>query len=634
MGLRPGKQEVGLYEDVNERFLKLEGELENQEAMASLGEFLYHNIKLTTQLLTGMRLAPYQVLMIKSWFMRNFSLNVWGRGCSKSTLAGIFAILYCIFNKESNVLIVSSNFRSSRRILENLEKMAKHPKGKLLKALFDGEMSRRNDVFSWKLFNQSTITCVPLSNGDGLRGLRANVLIVDEALLVSKEIITTILMPFLVASGGITEKLAYREEEDKRVASGELKEEDRKIFKSTSKLILLSSASFKFEYLYEIYEDYLRKIAGKINQEDEKKKLEEKQTFPGTYLVTQLSYKVVPPDLLDKAILEEATGGTTSEQTVLREYEAQFVDGSEGYFSPKKMELCTIPDGMEPTTETKGEEGYEYILAIDPSNSSSDSGDHFAMSVIKIVGNEKQEKVGLLVHSYAEAGANFKDNVLYFLYILQAFNIVYIISDTTQGDSFDFINAANETPLFKDQKIELRPIDAEFGKEDQAKVLEQIKKSYNREARRIVQKQSFNSNFLRSANEYLQYCIDYKKVLFSSRASAIGNKAASMGFVGLNKVLSTHESFKGVSIYEFVEHQDHLVRLTKKECSLIEVKQNAMGSQSFDLPQSMKRSESPTRPRKDNYSTLMMGMWALKLYLESKDLKTDRWGNDVLPELF
>ncbi len=640
MAWRTGNQIPSKIENVNAKFRKLEGDLEEQEARATLAEFLYHNLKLTTYILTGMRLAPYQVIMIKSWFLRNFSLNVWGRGCSKSTLAGIFAVLYCIFNPEAHVLIVSSNFRSSRRILEGIEKLSKHPKGRLLRQIFDGDMSRRNDVFSWKLTNQSSITCVPLSNGDGLRGLRANVLIVDEALLVSKQIITTILMPFLVASSGIGDKLRYREIEDIKVAKGLMEEKDRKIFSSTAKLILLSSASFKFEYLYEVYEDYLKKIQGTLNEEElerQKRRQAENQEIPGSYVVTQLSYRVVPTDLLDQAILKEATGGTTSEQTILREYEAQFVDGSEGYFSPKKMELCTIPDGMEPTTETFGEAGEEYILAIDPSNSSSESGDHFAMSVVKIIPEENGTYKGLLVHSYAMAGADFKDNALYYMYILKSFNIVYIICDTTQGDSFDFINAANESQLFKENRMEYLPIDAEFGKEDQNKVLEQIQKSYNREGKRIVQKQSFNSNFLRSANEYLQYAIDYRKILFASRASAMKDKAKSMSSEKLAQLLSSHKEFKGEkegnSIYEFVEYQDDLIKLTKKECALVEVKSSAMGLQSFDLPQSMKRSTSPTRSRKDNYSSLMMANWALRLYCDSKKVKRERWGNSVLPEL-
>jgi hypothetical protein len=642
MGLRVGIQERNKCRDLNEEYKQIPGDLEDDEAKVTLAKFLYHNLRFTTYILTGIRLAPYQTLMIKSWFQRNFCLNVWGRGCAKSTLAGLFAVLYCIFNPGAHVLIVSSNFRSSRRILENVEKLAKRDKGVLLRQCFDGDMSRRNDVFQWKLLNGSSVTCVPLSNGEGLRGLRANVLIVDEALLVSKEIITTILMPFLVASSGIEENMAYREKEDQMIAEGKMDIKDRRVFKSTSKLILLSSASYKFEYLYEVYEDYLKKIEGKLSDEERKKEEEKqknKETVEGSYLVTQLSYRVVPDDLLDKAILAEATGGTTSEQTVLREYEAQFVDGSEGYFSPAKMEKCTIPDGHEPSSEVVGEKGAQYILGIDPSMSSSESSDHFAMSVLKIVEDENnKEKKGLLVHSYAVAGGDLKDHILYLLYLLDAFNIVYIVCDTTQGDSFDFISAANESELCKLARVELRGIEADFAKDDRVEMLKQIKKSYNFEGKRIVQKQSFNSTFIRSSNEFLQTCIDYQKVLFASRSSQIRGKVSGMTDPRLTKVLGIHREFKGEkegnSIYDFVEYQDDLIKLTKKECALIEMKNTQMGSISFDLPQNIKRSSSPTRPRKDNYSSLLLANWGLKLFVESQNLQVERPQSGFEPEMF
>jgi len=49
------------------------------------------------------------------------------------------------------------------------------------------DLSRRNDIFKWTMFNGSNIVCLPLANGEGLRGQRANVLIVDEALSCSQE---------------------------------------------------------------------------------------------------------------------------------------------------------------------------------------------------------------------------------------------------------------------------------------------------------------------------------------------------------------------------------------------------------------------------------------------------------------
>ena len=70
---------------------------------------------------------------------------------------------------------------------------------------------------------------------------------------------------------------------------------------------------------------------------------------------------------------------------------------------------------------------------------------------------------------------------------------------------------------------------------------------------------------------------------------------------------------------EFVERQDELVYQVKRQCALVEVKTTARGTQTFDLPQHLKRSTSATRARKDNYTTLMLANWALKSYFDMQN---------------
>jgi hypothetical protein len=71
---------------------------------------------------------------------------------------------------------------------------------------------------------------------------------------------------------------------------------------------------------------------------------------------------------------------------------------------------------------------------------------------------------------------------------------------------------------------------------------------------------------------------------------------------------------KDWSMLDFIEHQDDMIYQTKKQCSLVEHKSTARGSQNFDLPQHLKRSTSANKARKDNYSSLMLANWGLKLY--------------------
>lgn len=616
--------------DINKELLKLGGTLTEEDARAAVYQFLRYNLGITVESMTGIQLAPFQAAIIQGWFKKSWNLAVWGRGCAKSTLIGLFAFLYAMMTPGCRILIVSSNFRSSRRILESLDNLSKRKSGVLMKQVFGTDMSKRNDIFKWTMRNvgestASEIVCLPLADGEGLRGQRANVLIVDEALLVSRSIIENVLIPFLAARGQdeTTRIQKWRRYEERLIRLGKLKEENRRVFKSKNKMVLLSSASFEGEYFHEVYTKYLKKIQGIDDKKDEEV----------SHFVSQLSYKVLmelAPDILDKTVLEEVSSGDIPQATIDREYNARFVQDSGGLFSMKKMKECTIPDGQEPCIEIVGEPGYEYVAAIDPNISNSEIADHFSISVLKIVKKKDGREIGMLVHSYAAAGVDLKDHIEYFLYILEHFNIVYTAVDSTQGNNMDFINVCNESEIFKQRKLELLPIEAEFGKDDFNEIAKQIKASYNFTAKRIVQKQVFHSSFQTAAVEYLQACFDFKNIILAGKAQSVDGVMAKLADKNIGGIDKSHKLFNDVKGEDsgntkliFIERQDYLIDLTKSECALVQVSVSALGSKSYDIPQVYKRSKNIRRPRKDCFSSLMLANWALKLYLESKSLPNE-----------
>jgi hypothetical protein len=598
----------------NQKFKdELKGDLSDEKAMATLGKFLSFNIQYTVRILTGMTLKPFQSVMIKGWMEKNFSLVCYGRALGKSTLVGLFAVLYGILNPGQTILIVSSNFRSSRRILENLELLSK--KNHLMRQVFDGELSRRNDIFQWIMFNGSKIVCLPLANGEGLRGQRANVLIVDEALLVPKHIIENVLKPFLAASSNITEKIQWREREDKLIALGKMKEEDRRKFASTSKMILLSSASYQGEFFHEVYLDYLKKITTAESEE-------------ASYFVSQMSYEVMQilaPEILDKAVIEDIESGNTPQSVIDREYKAKFIQGNDGFFRAIKLKACTIPDGQLPCVEIAGESGEEYILGIDPNMGGDETNDHFAMSVLKIVKKKDGRKIGLLVHSYAAAGVDLKDHIMYLIYVLRHFNIIYIVVDTSQGSAADFTSICNESDQFKSEKIKIEAMDVDFGRESEEEMSKQIRKSYNLKTNRIVQKQPFNSSFLSAANDHLQACVDFQNIMFAGKACAVDGQVEVMMNQNIGDIHLKHKLFdefkEGNSMYSFIELQDAHIDMTKNEMAHIQVTVSELGVKKFGLPQSLRRVKAKNRTRRDNYSSLLMANWGLKLYLMSLEIK-------------
>ena len=118
-----------------------------------------------------------------------------------------------------------------------------------------------------------------------------------------------------------------------------------------------------------------------------------------------------------------------------------------------------------------------------------------------------------------------------------------------------------------------------------------------------------------------------RSLLFAAKALASPTAMEMMRGQDIGEILHVHPTFVDAeaegsrgSIDVFVNHQDALIDLVKKECALIEIKTSSLGNTSFDLPAHMKKQQkNPARVRKDNYSALVLGNWALKLYLESQD---------------
>ena len=595
----PEKQKI-IAENINEELRLIEGELEDKEAKISLAKFLRGNLGFTTELVSGIKLAPFQEVTLRGLMTKNFSMCVWGRGCGKTFIASVFAFLQCIFYPGTKILIAGPTFRTARFIFNNLEKIVATKGATLLQQAFSAKPSKRNDQYEW-LINGGSITAVPLS-GEKIRGFRANILLLDEFLLLPEETIKTVLMPFLVAPQDMAERINIREQEDKLIEQGVMQEDERMKFENNSKMIALSSASYTFENLYKTYQDWTSKI------------YKAKETDESSYFISQMGYQALPSEMIDTTIIDEAQNGGQSHSSFQREYCAQFTDGSDSYFSARKMHECTIPDGQSPSALIKGKSGHKYILAIDPSFSNSPSSDFFAMSILEL---DEEAQVGTLVHSYAVAGGDLKDHINYLYYLMNSFDFEMIIIDNA---GYQFIDSCNENKLFLEKGINIKMFDFDSDKEgdDYIKEIRTAKREYNKKDYRICFRQVFTSSFLRKANEHLQASIDHKKIWFASKTAANSeafNRATSqkvrVDLTGANDLL------------DLIETQDDLIYQTKKQCALVEVKSTARGTQTFDLPQHLKRSESANRARKDNYTTLMLANWAVKSYFDINNFKNE-----------
>lgn len=607
--------------NINQELMQMNGYLDDKDAELSLAKFLRANVGFTTELVSGIHLESYQEIILKGFLNRNYSMAVLGRGGGKSFLAGIFIFLQCLFEPNSKILIAGPTFRTARNIFTELDKIVKQKEAKLLADSF-GAQSKRPDMFEWEI-NGGLIRAIPL-NGEKVRGFRANILVLDEFLLLSQHIVDTVLMPFLTVPQNIGDIIKIRSIEDSLIKKGRMSEKERFQFPNTSKMIALSSASFTFENLYEVYSRWMKKIYQSKKEDDEDlKEMNMEHRLSAKYFIAQMGYEAIPEHLWDPSIIQEARSGGANNASFLREYCARFVDGSDSYFSAKAMKELTIEDGEYPCIQLSGKKNSKYIFSIDPCFSNDPASDHFSISVLLL---DMEKRVPTLVHNYAYAGKNLEDHHKYIYYLYKSFDPEMIIIDSTGGGG-QFLEGLNGSVLFKENKVELRDIefDSIADGENWKKTLIESKQKYNKTMGAICINQTFGSTFLRKANEYLKGCIDYKKIKFASRITPNESEYKEICNSGLDISLTGYES-----LIDFIDFQDRWINETKNQCAIIEVKSSPNGNQTFDLPNHLAKDKRPNRARKDSYTTLLLANWAHKVYFDVIDYKMEK--ENTLPE--
>ena len=593
------------FDDFNKYLLDKKGFLQEEEAKTLLYQFLRENMTFATDLLSGVKLFPFQHMAVKSMFETDYFLGIWSRGMSKSFTTGIYAFLDAILNQGVETGILSKSFRQSKLIFKKIEDIAAKPGARFLSQCID-KTSKTNDQWTMQI-GRSKIHALPLGDGEKLRGFRFQRIIIDEFLLMPERIYNEVIIPFLSVVENPTQREELDQAENELIAQGKMRPEDKHVWPN-NKLIALSSASYKFEYLYKVYQNFENLITVKEA---------ERRRGDAHRVIMHFSYDMAPKMLYDQNLIDQARASMSQSQYD-REFGAVFTDDSSGYFKTSTMAQCTIEDGENPCVESKGEPGAKYILAFDPSWAESESSDDFAIQVLKLSDEKKQ---GTVVHSYAMSGTKLKDHINYFHYLLTNFNIVAVIGDYMGG--VQFLNAANESARFKQDKIKLEQMDVDFSNPQNYKeALLEGKNQYSTKSNKICILQKPTSGWIRLANELLQANFDHRRIWFAGRAlgdnyhKQINHKIPIAKLKFDNSAQGELKLSKPAMMIDFVEHQGDMIQLTKNECALIQITTSPQGHQTFDLPQMLKRQTGPDKARKDSYSALVLGNWMVKVYYD------------------
>ena len=606
-----GNQKILTTKDYTEEIRKIQGEMDDVDARITLAKFFKHNIGFTLHYLTGVDLLPLQEIIIRGIFIKDNGVIVAGRGLGKSFIISVLAVLYPLIYFNSKMCLVSNNFRTSRRILEETEKIITSKKAKLIRNCFDKTVNSRSviqrapDMYRIRIPEPANTEVFSLPMTEGLRGTRASLVCYDEGLNLTKEMQDVIIRPFLNARLNMQEEIDIRRREDEMIQEGIITEKDRVSFPK-NKYFVFSSASYTFQYLYTLYNETLDYIQNPRGGDE-----------APSYFCLRCSYEAIPEDtnLIDlPAIRAAAASGGEHSDWFRRENKAEFLDSSDSYFNVKKLHECTLPLGTYPTTQLFGDKNSEYILSIDPSYASNKDSDYFAMGVYLI---DKENIKITLVHTYGKSGGSIKHHFEYLIYLLTHFKIIFVCIDAS-GD--EFIKGFNESSISKERNISLDFIKADFDTDDLVEyksALKEAKKQYNLESRKFVYAQKFNSSngSIRRMNEHLQNQIQAEKIWFASECGPNQNVVKKyLSFVLPFKFESNKDQI--LSVGDFIEEQDRWISETKGQVALIQVKSTSTGVLQYDLPNELKHMKGEKRLRKDHYTTLLLANWSSKIFFD------------------
>jgi len=297
-------------------------------------------------------LAPIQRVVFEAMWFKDYVIGVMGRGCGKTYMQGLLAVLSCLLYPGYRVGLIAPTFRQSKMIFSEVEKL--YSKSAIIRQAAEKRPIRQTDTCYLKFkavggYNGSYIEALPLGiDGAKIRGSRFYLICVDELAQVPDKVLDLVVRPFAAVSLEPMEKVRRLEQQRKLIEEGLATEDDFED-ESVNKMVMTSSGFFKFNHMWRRMKDHWEMM--------------DKLGNDSRHMVFQIPYWFMPPGFLELDSIEEAKR-TMSSYEFQMEYEAAMISDSEGFFKASLLEECTIDSGVE--IELSGRSDAQYVVGVDP----------------------------------------------------------------------------------------------------------------------------------------------------------------------------------------------------------------------------------------------------------------------------
>lgn len=557
----------------------------------------------------NIQLLPSQALILYELWNRKFPMLIASRGFGKSFMLSLYCMLRALILPGRKVVVVGAAFRQSKVLFEYMETIWNN--SPILRDICDGNSGPRRDVDRCVMrINDSRVTCLPLGDGQKIRGQRANDIISDEFASIPRDIFETVVAGFAAVSSDPIENVKRLAAEKKAEELGvEIQDKDENKLEDKDNQIILSGTAY---YDFNHFATYWKRWKSIIKSQGDPTKLREVfggEDVPDNFDWTEYSIMRIPYELLPEGFMD-ASQVARSKATVhagiyQMEFGAVFTRDSEGFFKRSLIESCVVDD-KEPTKDSKGNEiifeaklmgdpNKKYVFGVDPAS----EVDNFSIIVLEL--NEDHRRI---VHCWTTNRSEHKEKVKrgystetdFYSYcarkirdLMKLFPCVHIAMDA-QGGGIAVMESLHDKDKLQDGEIEIWPVIDE----------DKPKDTDDQRGLHILEMCQFAKyDWLAEANHGLRKDLEDKVILFPRFDSVT---------VGISNI---EDGMKG-RMYDTLEECVMDIEELKDELSMIQMTQTSSGRDRWDTPEVVVAAGKKSKMRKDRYSSLIMANMAAR----------------------
>ena len=557
----------------------------------------------------GIQLLPSQALILQEIWTRKFPMLIASRGFGKSFTLSLYAVLRALILPRRKIVVVGAAFRQSKIIFEYMETIWRN--SPMLRDLCDSDSGPRRDTDRCVLrINESTITCLPLGDGQKIRGQRANDIISDEFASIPRDIFENVVAGFAAVSADPVENVKRLAAQRKALELGVHIEEENKDTELKDNQIILSGTAY---YDFNHFATYWKKWKAIIKSGGNPTKLREVfngEDAPDNFDWTQYSIIRMPYELLPKGFMD-ADQVARSKATVhagiyQMEFGCCFTRDSQGFFKRSLIESCVVSDNNS-IKDSKGQEikfeatlmgdpNKRYIFGVDPAS----EVDNFSIVVLEVNPDHRR-----IVHCWTTTRSEHKEKVKkgyssesdFYSYcarkirdLMVLYPCIHIAIDA-QGGGIAIIESLHDQDKIKSGEMPIWPtIDPDKPKDTDGE-----------RGLHIVEMCQFaRYEWLSEANHGMRKDFEDKALLFPY-------------FDAISIGLSASQDDVKHRMFDTLEECVLDIEELKDELAMIQMTQTNSGRDRWDTPEYIIGTGKKSKMRKDRYSALLMANMAARV---------------------